>query len=203
VSDDTERLSYANIGTTPIDVDWSELEFETDWHYVEAERCENEHGAEEITRAEEGWETVEVDEENGQIITTSRECPACDAELYGEGPMMNYWYPADIDDQEAAAMKLVDLPLCVVEVHGETGLALTGGGMDLSWEICEAYVELGLYPPAHFCRLPGMAGRGKSERDVRILRACRESILGMMNRASYGLARVEEMLKEAGVDADG
>jgi hypothetical protein len=81
-----------------------------------------------------------------------------------EGPMMNYWYPLEetvseygsFDPAEAAA-KLKDVPLCVVLVDDEYGLALTGGGMDLSWEICEAFVRLNRCPPAHFSDLPRMA----------------------------------------------
>lgn len=69
-----------------------------------------------------------------------------------EGPMMNYWYPCPAagDDPVVAAARLASLPLCVVEVDGEWGLALTGGGMDLTWSIVEAYVRLGQLPPAHY-----------------------------------------------------
>jgi hypothetical protein len=66
-----------------------------------------------------------------------------------EGPMMNYYYPLEESDGEwrsfdavAAALAVADLPVCVVEMDGDYGLALTGGGMDLSWEICAAYVAL-------------------------------------------------------------
>ncbi len=77
-----------------------------------------------------------------------------------EGPMMNYWYPlpAVEDDPVAAALALDGLPLCVVEVDGAWGVALTGGGMDLSWEIAEAYCRVGSLPPVHFADLPRMAG---------------------------------------------
>ena len=88
---------------------------------------------------------------------------------------MNYWYPARIKDCEAAAKELAHLPLCIVEFKdGTTGLALTGGGMDLSWEICSAFLSLGFYPPVHF-RLPAMCGRGLSEHDLLIAEACKES----------------------------
>jgi hypothetical protein len=97
-----------------------------------------------------------------------------------EGPMMNYWYKVDLhtvsNDPDEAARLIADLPLCVVQIDGEYGLALTGGGMDLSWEICEAYTRLGQLPPSHFCGLPRMAGRGESARDRYILSACRASL---------------------------
>jgi hypothetical protein len=57
-----------------------------------------------------------------------------------------------------AAHALRGLPLCIIERLDGEGyeLALTGGGMDLSWEICEAFVRLGFLPPVHFCDLPDM-----------------------------------------------
>lgn len=90
-----------------------------------------------------------------------------------EGPMMNFFYPlGDVltfTNVEAMAKEIVDLPLCLVRLGDELGLALTGGGgMDLSWEICEAYMRLGYLPPTHF-ELPDMAGRGLSAKDVWII----------------------------------
>jgi hypothetical protein len=84
-------------------------------------------------------------------------------EQSSEGPMMSYWYPFELPGEpEACAAVLVGLPLCVVEVDGVAGLALTGGGMDLSWEICEAFIRLGSLPPFHFADLSRsrMCGRG-------------------------------------------
>ena len=90
-----------------------------------------------------------------------------------EGPMMNYFYPVSDytpGDMEEWAAKITDLPLCVVEIDGERGLALTGGGMDLSWEIAEAFIRLGYYPPT-WIDLPAMSGRGESEKDRAIASA--------------------------------
>lgn len=102
-----------------------------------------------------------------------------------EGPMMNYWYPikendspyGGFDEYEAAAT-LKDLPLCLVQVDDEWGLALTGGGMDLSWEICAAYVALGKLPPIHFSDLPrfgDQTGRQGSRRRI-VVHAMRRSL---------------------------
>jgi hypothetical protein len=90
------------------------------------------------------------------------------------GPMMGCCYPLpkphcglsdtwgwNTDD----ASKLDDLPLCIVEFDTDTyGLALTGGGMDLSWEICEAFMRLRFLPPVHF-EPPAMAGKPDNEVD--------------------------------------
>lgn len=100
-----------------------------------------------------------------------------DAPDSAEGPMMNYFYVLEegrywsrsVDLAEWAA-KLDGLPLCAVTVGEDAGLALTGGGMDLSWEIAEAHLRLGYRPP-QWLRLPEMGGRGRSEADQAIVRA--------------------------------
>lgn len=87
-----------------------------------------------------------------------------DVDEQTSGPQMNYWYPVEgiTDPTEAidAAIAIKDLPLCIVEVNGTYGLALCGGGMDMSWDICRAYVTLGYLPPIHFADLPNLAGEG-------------------------------------------
>ena len=110
--------------------------------------------------------------------------------------MMNYYYPVDLDDLDDAAKTIVDTPLCAVSVGGQTGLALTGGGMDLSWEICEAFLLLGFAPPAHFARnLPRM-GREKSRLGKTILQGCLKSLEASERWAASGVADVKRMLEE-------
>lgn len=105
-----------------------------------------------------------------------------------DGPMTNFWYPYDFrDDLVEAAAKIAHLPLAVVEVEGAKGLALTGAGMDFSWEICEAFVRLGFLPPTHFARLPGMAGRGESARDKVIIAACKRAFRVAQKNLQYDL----------------
>lgn len=120
-----------------------------------------------------------------------------EAVMWGdEGPMMNYWYPLDEStysswskfDPKDAALKLADLPLCVVEVDGQYGLALTGGGMDLSWDICKAFVALGYLPPAHFADLPNFAG-GHGH-DSEALAAMRRSLTVVVQQAQRDLDRL-------------
>lgn len=90
------------------------------------------------------------------IIDRAQECS-----YLAEGPMMA-WYWAVEDDADSfdedrlaeLAGLIKDLPLCVVWIDGTLGLALTGGGMDLSWEIAEAFIRLGWYPPSSLS-LPG------------------------------------------------
>lgn len=116
------------------------------------------------------WEECDHHEEDARGLS------AC------EGPMMNYYYPVDLRDMDDAARRLVDTCLVPVEVDGQTGLALTGGGMDLSWEIADAFVTLGYLPPVHFADLPNMAGMTANDRNLTIVAAMLRSCELMANR---------------------
>ena len=76
-------------------------------------------------------------------------------------PMMSYYYPLPYFgrmDPSTAQTKLIGSGSAIVAiVAGETVLALAGGGMDLSWDICRAYMLLGYLPPVYFCELPAYA----------------------------------------------
>ena len=116
-------------------------------------------------------------------------------------PMMNYYYPLYHRDSfdEEDAKKLNHLPLCIVYFteSEEYALALTGGGMDLSWQICEAHIRLGYYPPVHF-RLPRMAGKEASPRNLGIVDACikgREILKNWQDNDVEDLKRTREYLK--------
>lgn len=118
------------------------------------------------------------------------ECPKCGESLQeydvveaGDEPMMNRRYPIefpyDVDIGEAAlALARAHVALCLVDFFEEEGyyLALTGVGMDFSWDICQAYIALGCLPPVHFCNLPNFAGTDYGEPEVRrTLEACLHS----------------------------
>lgn len=119
-------------------------------------------------------------------------------------PMMNYYYPLYHRDSFGPedAKKINHLPLCIIYFteSEEYALALTGGGMDLSWQICEAYMRLGYYPPVHF-RLPRMAGKARSERNLVIVDACiksREIVAGWQASDIEDLERTREYLGKSG-----
>jgi len=127
-------------------------------------------------------------------LDTDSDCPGSLGT--SEGPMMNFFYPCPIGDPEAAALAIVDLPLCVVQHGDEPGLALTGGGMDLTWAICEAYMVLGYLPPADFAgRLPAMCGRGTSARDRWIAAGCRASCRAAARWARNGLTNINRAVR--------
>lgn len=143
-------------------------------------------------------------------------CPTCDAdhETYGaEGPMMNYFYALpdhgsfDKDD----ALKLEGLPLCLVEFsqggyndYNEAGddslpdwaLALTGGGMDLSWQIAEAHMRLGYMPPLFCCDLPRMGGMDvSSPTNAWVIAGCRRSAQAVRDEGQRMMDKLDELAK--------
>lgn len=158
---DHVTLSADALASTPVDYDWSEG-YTEEWEYVEAVYCET--------------------CEKAVLCHGYTECEDCGSELPAEGPMMMYYYPLPeaLSDEQIEA--LVDEPLCYVRVGDTHGLALTGGGMDLSWEICEAFIKIGYFPPVHFCNLPRMAGRGESERDKEIINTCFNGVATYLSR---------------------
>jgi len=198
-----KELRADSIDAAPVNIeDWREVfgEFEEN-HFWEASQCD---GCDYVHVFQDGG--GDVHHRNVEFEDPDEGVPVeCAGYLpQSEGPMMNYWYPADLylvgtgnAGAEEAARRLADLPLCVVQVNGDYGLALSGGGMDLSWEICEAYTRLGLLPPAHFCRLPRMAGRGISTRDKYILSACRATLAVAVKRARYALRDLRSFGKKA------
>jgi hypothetical protein len=132
---------------------------------------------------------------------------ACPGRVNAEGPMMNYYYPVPHLDYalrtrlggvEGAAKAIADLPLALVEFLDDNldddekhALALTGGGMDLAWEICEAYMRLGYLPPVEF-KPAVMSGRGTSPRDQWVLAGCRRArtaLIEVMQRRLESLDR--------------
>lgn len=152
-----------------------------------------------------GWhfaEAVDCDECGRVLVGTGGYvgCEHCGSETLAEGPMISAWYPCPFrDDMEDAARKIRCLPLCVVEVNGDRGLALTGGGMDLSWEICEAFMRLGYLPPFVMTRLPNMAGKALTGCNEWILSACKRSAEIMALWASHrleDLARTRARLRD-------
>lgn len=163
------------IDAKPMDFDFGEGYGER-WDTVEPFE---EMGAEELIdfireRTGEEAEIITGEDEDEKLDSLKDQARSC-AEADDFAPMMNYFYPIDGDPARLQAF-LMDTCLVVVLIDDEPKLALAGGGMDLSWEICEAYIKLGYLPPAHFCELPKMAGRGKSEGDQVTMKLCLESL---------------------------
>jgi len=122
----------------------------------------------------------------------------CSGYVNSDGPMMNYWYPVHISDCKGAAEAISHTCLCVVEFEdGQTGLALTGGGMDLSRDICSAFIALGYFPPAHYAgRLPRFAGDKMSPAMADLLGVCLASCEVAVQWAQYKVQDVENFIKQ-------
>ncbi len=188
-----DALHADHLGETSVSKDWSTghalEEGDPGWCFWEASRCEKCNEAVVLTAFEGGTQHSDIDHDS-----------ECDGSIRGgEGPQMNYWYPLDLieKDPAGAAKKIVDLPLCVVDVDGAFGLALTGGGTDLSWEICAAYVTLGQCPPVHFAsRLPRVAAMTLDADRLRVIAAARKGLEVEASRAARGIADVDSLLRE-------
>jgi len=173
-----DNLACDAVNTKSRHVDWSEG-WPEKWEYIEP-----------TGKLQCGSCFAEVYED-----TFEGACPSCGAEDLAEyreedgGPMMNYFYPIPDfgeygpgSDKAARLLDEAHVALCLIRLNGgeynedEWGLALTGGGMDLSWQICEAFIVLGYLPPLFACELPDFAGHDYStERSKRIVEACRRS----------------------------
>lgn len=76
----------------------------------------------------------------------------------------------DISGFKATCMQ----PLIDTETY-EKYLMLSGGGMDMSWYIAEAFYQNGYAPPLYVCKLPAMAGKQTND-DTSIIEACNTSL---------------------------
>jgi hypothetical protein len=67
-----------------------------------------------------------------------------------EGPMMSFYWPLGrllpLGDAARTASAMRDQSVCLVQVDETFGVALTGGGMDLSWHLAAAAVAAGFLP---------------------------------------------------------
>ena len=117
---------------------------------------------------------------------------------------MNYRYPVpDFDRKSHSSSKIKKAldeagSLTLIEdlKSGEKYLALTGGGMDLSWDINKGYINLGFTPPAHFCRnLPEMAGMRFTKENEEVILGCRRSLEAQSGWNESGLKKLKDLEK--------
>lgn len=189
------NLSYDAVDVTARRVDWSQALGENcegwrSFDAVECDECGRVHvlGCHGETSCSD--ECPEFEDDEGNEIEN-----ICNGSLISEGPMMDWFYSCQLDDCEEAAKAIAGLPLCVVEFEdGETGFALTGGGMDLSWEICEAFIRCGYLPPFVYASdLPDMAGKHRDPSAGLVLAAAMKTCEGLRKRAARAVERVEWM----------
>lgn len=203
---DVGTLRASNIGDTPIKVSgWDLDDNDESWSYYEAYKVDldghdepfvmvaSNDSPHAVVIPQLGW-SYSDSEYDGYVVDLSEHDDTAvplpedewdalfeeDPMVNGaEGPRMNYWYPCEVveDNPVQAAYILRGTPLCVVEVDGNWGIALTGGGMDLSWDIVLAYVLLGQLPPTHYAgSLRGMPDLGRPDVEHMLIRACLRSL---------------------------
>lgn len=121
-------------------------------------------------------------------------------------PAMNYLYPiAEFKDSlekwtPKQLKKTVDDAGAITLIrrldNDEYYLALTGGGMDMSWDICAGYIALGYLPPFTFCEgLPEFAGAKYNDMKHRnVILACQRSITFVKNRAERATKDIQKFV---------
>jgi hypothetical protein len=170
------QLSYANIHVMPINMDW-QLEAGLDnesWSVIEPE-WDRESA---VKFLEYHCQDVNAADDDDEVIEQAR---GAWTDHESGIPMMNYYYPIELlhgleVEKLQLKMELEGMATTLVLVNDEPAIVLTGGGMDLSWDICWGFILCGCYPPAHFCRLPEFAGRQPSDRNLMILAACSKTL---------------------------
>lgn len=219
-----EDLYAHTVGVQPVDYEWSSETWPESWDWIRVLACtqceepvSDESSEVEITREQAertGWIDFAPDEEGGTLMTfeVERHCcanPQCSrfteeaaSDDLDDGPMMSYYCPLPDYHQGRAgyrqddAVRIAHLPLVIVTFNGgdSYALALTGGGMDLSWQICEAFMRLGHLPPAHYADLPAMAGQPSGAVDLWIMEGCERTFEVMAARAERGAEKVRRLL---------
>ncbi len=118
-------------------------------------------------------------------------------------PAMNYYYLVPELDRhwqpnEAALVLDEHVPMTLVHIaeSDEYAMALTGGGMDLTWEICWAYILLGYLPPTDHTSLPRMGGMKWNDRSRLIVKACRRILELDSDNIGYAQGRLKDLEKE-------
>lgn len=125
-------------------------------------------------------------------------------------PVINRGWPIDMraamlkhESIEEVSEALDSLPVCLVSAYdgAETDdpeawlLVLTGGGMDFSWELVEAYARLGNMPPVTLADLPRMSGRGESDIDRQLVALCIASCESMRDRSQRTIDSLQTICK--------
>lgn len=178
---DINKLWYGCDDVKPRHIDWSDLPYDS-WRVIQP------YNLEDFKKYGDPWEyNDEAEEKLGYGSYEAME--------ESNQPMMNYLYPlGEGDEFDAQDAKVLDhLNVCLVYFNQseEYALALTGGGMDLSWDIVEGYIRLGYLPPLYFSHLPKFAGTKKDARKTVII----DAFLEMMKGTKATIDREAERLK--------
>lgn len=126
--------------------------------------------------------------------------------LYNEYyPVSRHFWPLENFDEKTPVTKMLTAlekagPVTIVNIHhNHTGgyfIGLTGGGMDLSWELVAAHVYLGYLPPLELCRdLPDMGKNYRKDSDD-LVAACKETIYTMEKQLNLAKDKLNHLHTE-------
>lgn len=143
------------------------------------------------------------DMQNGLVDAFPDRQPA--SNVFWPCPIFHNPDPAErlTPEQMAAQLERQNLPVTVVQLEEDPEeeptyyFAPTGGGMDLSWEIAEAYVICDALPPVELSDLPSIAERGDSEKDQHIVRSLVASNEFLIQQYQQNVSQLEGHLPEA------
>lgn len=208
---DTTTINVDTLSLAALDVrseprDW-ESGYGEDWDYMKAPNCPHCGDYGRLTSCDDLADehpTAEIARDDRETwLCVNPECESFGDELtdFGEGPQMQYAYP--LPDTRTYGLReaeaIAGLPLCIVRFDGAGfggedthELALTGGGMDLSSAVCEAFMRLGFLPPMIFAYKMAKDLDGSESADL--LAAIRRSAAESVKIAQRDAASLYEYL---------
>jgi len=187
IKEEVKQLRNDTVTVKPVNIDWAQRIDENgegykSWSCEECPECEEEVLTD-ACHTEHKYLDMNTD---------------CEGYIAADGPMMNYYYPLP-DDMDCEDARKLSGPIVLIEFDdGNWALALSGGGMDLSWDICRAFIDLGYLPPIEF-RLPEFAGDEWTYDRARIVMAMLRSLECAHNWIKSSvrhLVHLEEYLKK-------
>lgn len=136
---------YENARNFDFTAPTTDADGESIWDFWQFELLENGRhvvfGSDEATWTRHNTRTGEVIQ-NGDPYWEPEESTA-------EGPIMSYWWPLGESlphTERETAWLMRRLNTCLVRVDDIYGVALTAGGMDLSWDLAASAVAAGFFP---------------------------------------------------------
>lgn len=187
IEEEIKNLRCDAIGDRSRHFDFGSGSVET-WDYLEVNVCDECNGI------YSNHNPCHRDPETDEV----KECEYSEGDT-PEGPMMNYLYgfdEGDLNFDEETASKIKEMSMCLVQLNDDDKvyLALTGGGMDMSWNIAETYILLGYLPPA-WLRLPKMAGTPLNKRNKLIIGALRRSYVISKTWGDSKIADIDNVIE--------
>lgn len=171
-----EHLAKDTLYGGSVDIDWSTLRENPDSYDIHLPPITADILDNHMSEWREQFPESDYDDEADRLEAAAAEFTASDGWYEWRDdfePMMNYAYPIDLRygaDREECAANIDALAGCMslVTIGDQDYLALSGGGMDLSWNICAAFIACGCVPPLKYLRnLPAYSNNGPYRSNLR------------------------------------